>query len=246
MTFNCVIKERYFPDDMSKDIRMPLTGPFVFTDGGARNNGLKNCTAAWAIFFGPDDPRNEADMISVDPSNQKAELYAIWNALRTCQRDPSMGKFTIVTDSQYSIDCITKWYKTWQKNGWKTYTGKPVKHSAIIQEILSLIQYFKEDDRPVTFVHVPSHQASPLEKESIEWQLWYGNNQVDRMVYQKLKEYSIESEKQTVPTGVAIRIDWEGIVVVDEEKSTKNSRKTGKKKNRNDKEDDEKAVVVEW
>ena len=42
---------------------------------------------------------------------------------------PENPMIYIVTDSQNSIDCFTKWVHGWKKNGWKTKTRKNVKHS---------------------------------------------------------------------------------------------------------------------
>src|SRR6476660_3213701 len=95
----------------------------AFTDGGARNNGKPNCTAAWATYFSDNEdlvPYNESGNILIDPSNQKAELYAIKKALgkliAIVDSCSPVGAVRIITDSQYSIDCITKWCRNWEKN----------------------------------------------------------------------------------------------------------------------------------
>lgn len=44
----------------------------------------------------------------------------------------------IVTDSQYSINCATVWYKNWVKNGWRT-AGGDVKNRDLVEAIRKLI-----------------------------------------------------------------------------------------------------------
>lgn len=49
-------------------------------------------------------------------TNQRAELTALLRALECI---PITKPSHIWTDSSYSINCVTKWYKVWEQNGWK-------------------------------------------------------------------------------------------------------------------------------
>ncbi len=158
----------------------------VFTDGAALANGYNNCSAGWGVFFDDLDVRNCSAMISSGPvSNQVAELTAVSVALEilcstptetpTCAAKPVV----IVTDSKYVVDCLTKWYKQWEKNNWQTQKGEPVKHRVLIQKCRGLLS---DSNRPVTFLHVNSHQRRPKgDKKSISYILWYGNSQADSL-----------------------------------------------------------------
>ena len=53
------------------------------------------------------------------------ELMAAISALEALDR-PS--EITIVTDSVYVKDGVTKWIIGWKRNGWKTAAKKPVKN----------------------------------------------------------------------------------------------------------------------
>ena len=140
---------------------------YVYTDGAASGNGTSNCRAGYAVWFGKDDPRNFSGAVKSNPSNQTAELLAIAKALELVQGE----KYTIVTDSQYAIKCITEWIHTWEKNGWRTSNKKPVKHKDIIKSAASVLG----DNR---LMHIRSHMAEP-DKGSIAWQHWNGNKQAD-------------------------------------------------------------------
>ena len=80
-------------------------------------------------------------------TNQVSELYAIYVVLSKIETD-----ITIMTDSKYSIGCLTQWFPTWIKNGWVNSKGEPVKNQELIKSILKLMA-----GRKVEFVHVKAH-----------------------------------------------------------------------------------------
>ena len=65
-------------------------------------------------------------------TNQIGELCAVLEALRA---HPGAEPLVIETDSQYAINCSTKWVHGWKKNGWKNSQKKPVKNAALIRAI---------------------------------------------------------------------------------------------------------------
>jgi ribonuclease HI len=87
-------------------------------------------------------------------TNQRAELYAIYKALKRITENLEYGKIHIYTDSEYSIKSLTIWIKDWKKNGWKSSTGKPVANQDIIVKIDEILE---KNKRKVKFTHVYSH-----------------------------------------------------------------------------------------
>ena len=63
-------------------------------------------------------------------TNNTAELTAILECLKLLK---SELKYIIVSDSKYSINWVTVWYKKWEKNNWMTYTGKSVFNQKLIK-----------------------------------------------------------------------------------------------------------------
>ncbi|GLQ35055.1 ribonuclease H [Amylibacter marinus] len=61
-----------------------------------------------------------------DTTNNQMELMAAITALETLEKPSAL---TLVTDSNYVKDGITKWIFGWKKNGWKTAAKKPVKNA---------------------------------------------------------------------------------------------------------------------
>lgn len=62
---------------------------------------------------------------AADTTNNRMELTAAIEALNALDR---AVKITIVTDSAYVKDGITKWINGWKSRGWKTAAKKPVKN----------------------------------------------------------------------------------------------------------------------
>jgi ribonuclease HI len=207
----------------------------VYTDGSALGNGKVGCKASYGVFFKDNDSRNESGVVLVDPSNQKAELYAIYRALLIVKEENVTDDILIVTDSKYSIDCLTKWYKSWKKNGWKTSKNENVKHSTIIKECVAIL----ESNKNIRFKHVNSHQVPPQEKESMEYEIWYGNFTVDKMASRELSSHKKTSWIK--PTGKSIEIDWDGNVK-ELDLGGEEKKKTAKSKDKID----ENYVKVEW
>ena len=76
----------------------------------------------------------------------------------------------IYTDSEYSINCLTKWISGWVSKGWKTAAGGDVLHKDLIQATSALLPKFKSH----RFIHVRAHTGN-------EDDLSKNNDVVDRM-----------------------------------------------------------------
>ena len=65
-------------------------------------------------------------------TNNRMELMAAISALEALKKP---NKLTIVTDSNYVKDGITKWIHGWKKNGWRNSAKKPVKNAELWQRL---------------------------------------------------------------------------------------------------------------
>ena len=63
---------------------------------------------------------------AADTTNNRMELRAAISALEALTR---RSRVTIVTDSTYLRDGITRWIERWKANGWQTRSRKPVRNS---------------------------------------------------------------------------------------------------------------------
>lgn len=91
-------------------------------------------------------------------TNQRAELTAILRALDTIPKDRDT---TIVTDSRYAIDCVTLWYVTWRKNGWKTSAGKAVENRDLVENILGKLEERTMLQTRTIFEWIKGHANQP-------------------------------------------------------------------------------------
>jgi ribonuclease HI len=169
----------------------------IFTDGSCLNNGKKNSIGSIGIFFSDNDPKNVSQVIDNDGikiTNQTMELLACVQAFRIFTTDKNQYLNQIIyiyTDSSYLINCMTKWYNIWEKNEWKTTKGKDVENKELIQILYNLKSQFI-----IIFKHVRSHQDEPKNKESENYQIWYGNFMADKLATDASKKY-IKSKEQS-------------------------------------------------
>lgn len=131
----------------------------VYTDGSCIIGPDHERYGGAGVWFGEGDVRNTHVPIKTDLStNQYAELLAIRYALILCRNVPSL---TIYTDSKYSINCITVWYKAWEKNGWKTTNNKDVLHASLIKYCISVIEYRDRQGYSTSLNYVKGHSGDP-------------------------------------------------------------------------------------
>ena len=133
----------------------------VSTDGSALGNPNGPMGWAWADHAkNAGAPGHEHDSRGYDAggatngTNQIGELCAVLEVLRA---HPGPQKLIIESDSQYAINCSTKWVNGWKRNGWKNSQKKPVKNREIIQAIDEAIA---ARPGPVEFKWVKGHAGN--------------------------------------------------------------------------------------
>lgn len=127
----------------------------VSTDGSALSNPNGPMGWAWADHQGGDADAGGAS----NGTNQIGELCAVLQALRA---HPGSDSLVIQTDSQYAINCSSKWVHGWKKKGWKNAAGKPVKNRQLIEAIDKEI---RQREGSVTFVWVKGHAGDAFNEK---------------------------------------------------------------------------------
>lgn len=88
-------------------------------------------------------------------TNNTAELNGMLEAFRIARPFIAKNKTVqILSDSKYSIDCITKWAKGWKNKGWTRGKGEEIKNLEIIQECFSIYEQLKSN---LIISHVKGH-----------------------------------------------------------------------------------------
>jgi ribonuclease HI len=145
----------------------------VFTDGACSHNGRPNAKAGYAVWFPDHRELCEAARIGAGHSqtNQRAELNAIARAVVILDEKGFHDTDIILyTDSDYSINCLTKWIPGWVARKWKTSAGGDVLHRDLIEDTFHRLSRFKSH----RFVHVRAHTGGTDD-------LSVNNDIVDRM-----------------------------------------------------------------
>jgi len=143
----------------------------LFTDGCCHGNGKNGARAGIGVFFGRDSPLNVSEPVVGRATNNTAEIQAIIKALRVV-KSKGHDDVLVKTDSQFTINCLTKWIDGWKKKGWKKADGTEV----INKEDLMVLD--KESDGiRVEYMHVDAHKGI------------YGNEKADELAKQGSKSY---------------------------------------------------------
>ena len=123
----------------------------IFTDGACSNNGNTKAKAGIGVYFKDNDIRNVSKICPGNQTNNNAELTAILEAIKQCI---GINKnITIYTDSQYSIDCYTKWSSEWIKNKWKKKDNKIPENIEVIKKGYILLQ----GNKNITLRYIKAH-----------------------------------------------------------------------------------------
>lgn len=109
----------------------------IYVDGGFRRT--KNLGAwGYLIINVKNKKAVEAAKVVSDTTNNRMELTAVIEALRVLK---TPGKrILLISDSQYTINCCSKWIPQWKKRNWGKREGalKNVDLLKIIDELSSL------------------------------------------------------------------------------------------------------------
>ena len=122
------------------DVKVPIIdrenteGPFppddriwVFTDGGATANGKPNCRASFAFYIAYRDriiygsalvPARGLDNKNHQPSNNRGEIFGVMIGVHCLLYKTGVinhADIVIVSDSSYTINCLSEWMDGWIK-----------------------------------------------------------------------------------------------------------------------------------
>ena len=101
----------------------------IYTDGACSGNPGKG---GWGAVLLYKDHKKEISGMNKDTTNNRMELTAVIESLKNVKKSIPLK---IYTDSKYVMDGITKWIKSWKKNGWRTTDKRPVKNCDLWQEL---------------------------------------------------------------------------------------------------------------
>ncbi|MFO1105848.1 MAG: ribonuclease HI [Amaricoccus sp.] len=100
---------------------------FAYTDGACSGNPGPGGWGALLVARSDGTVLRERELSGGESltTNNRMELMAAIAALEALERPATL---TLVTDSNYLRDGVTKWIHGWKRNGWQTSDRKPVKN----------------------------------------------------------------------------------------------------------------------
>ncbi len=129
----------------------PLTGPIAYTDGACLGNPGPG---GWGvrILYADATVEERGGAAATSTTNNRMELQAAIEALNV------IGHFqhvTVVTDSRYVIDGVTRWIHAWRRRDWMTTSQTPVKNRQLWVTLDQL------NHAGVRWQHVRGHSGDP-------------------------------------------------------------------------------------
>ncbi len=155
----------------------------LFTDGACSDNGKKTAKGGFGVhvYANPTLDVSRRLLPNEQQTNNRAELRGIQAALDLIDQhnatwSQTYSEYYIWTDSEYSINCLTKWAKGWKAHNWKKSDGSPLQNLDLIRSLYDRLCLMPR----VTLKHVRGHQTSnefPFD----------GNRRADALATQSLR-----------------------------------------------------------
>lgn len=147
----------------------------VWTDGGARGNGVSGWAYAGYVERGGDNPNLVSNKGAEEgKTNQQMEMIAVIKALDSIP-EVMLEDYPVKihTDSAYICNCFKdKWWAKWVMNDWKNSKGKDVVNKELWEVIIA---YYNAYD--IEFVKVRGHSDNEM------------NNLADKLVNEAMDDF---------------------------------------------------------
>jgi ribonuclease HI len=128
----------------------------IYCDGACSPNPGKSGTGVAVYEYGTVTSLYYG-LYQANGTNNTAELNGLLSAFQLAEHfinKEGNASLCILSDSKYSIDCITKWAKGWQAKGWTRGKGETIKNLELVKQCFALYQKIQ---RQISIRHVKGH-----------------------------------------------------------------------------------------
>ncbi|MCC5637332.1 ribonuclease HI [Nostoc sp. CHAB 5844] len=124
----------------------------IYTDGACTGNPGPG---GWGVVvYFNDGSVHEMGDAAPHTTNNKMEMQAAIAALKYFHASGQSQPIILYTDSEYLINCVTKWVKNWKRKGWKKADGNPVQNQDLLEVLDEL------NTREISWQHVRGHAGN--------------------------------------------------------------------------------------
>lgn len=188
----------------------------ISIDGACKRNGQSTCSSAGvAWIINEDGSMLYKATFETCSTSQRGEINGLLEALKYAANSPASEDITIITDSEYLYNTVTKdWCHTWRVAGWIGATG-PVKNADMWEEVTRLLdvlgdRVYMEWTKGHILPYTPGNikQAMLVDDTGIE--LYSRIKSVSERpcesanIAARFNKERLEHDKMIVPTDVAI------------------------------------------
>lgn len=120
-------------------------------------------------------------------TNNRAELLSLITVFELWfdNRLPAsaVDRLDIVMDNRYAVDIATQWLPAWRRRNFIKADGKPVQNRDLVMRFDALLQRARNEGRDFSITWTPAHEKEPagVDKRSMVWRDWYGNDRADQL-----------------------------------------------------------------
>ena len=143
----------------SSNLRYEGDWVMVFTDGACPNNGKGGARAGIGVWWNYGHKHNVSERVKGEKqTNNVGEIQAIVRAIRLACEMKNVRKLQINTDSEFTINSVTKWMSGWKKKGWRKADGKEVANKEDFMILDDVLQKAKDIEKvEIKWQHVRGH-----------------------------------------------------------------------------------------
>ena len=112
------------------------TGTFTERYKVSSENGnltLQDGQAGYGVWWAKGHSLNRSERADRQTKNA-AEIQAVTETIKIA-KNHDMKAILIHTNSNFLVDCVTKWMENWKRNGWKTKRNEPVKNQEELEAL---------------------------------------------------------------------------------------------------------------
>ncbi len=159
----------------------------IFTDGSSKGNPGPG---GWGSIIVHDGEVVELGGGDPHTTNNKMELTAAIEALKYLSGSTSLTtnlRLEIHTDSEYVGKGMKEWIFSWQRNGWRTATKKPVLNKELWQELSEL-----SSGKEITWTYVAGHIGIPANERCDEIANAFAGGEPSTLFKGRLSNYKVD------------------------------------------------------